>query len=98
MAAKAAPKRKPSVLKRARQAEKRSLRNKSVISSVRTFSKSVLEAIDSKDADKIRKTLKAAVKALSSAASKGIIPKNTASRNISRLAKKAGATLKAGAS
>lgn len=97
MPAKSAPKRKPSVLKRARQTEKRTLRNKSVISSVKTFSKSALEAIDSKDGDKIRKALRAAVKALSSAASKGIIPGNTASRNISRLSKKADAALKSGA-
>lgn len=93
MAGKSVPKRKPSVLKRTRQAEKRNLRNRAVRSSVKTVSKNVLETLKANDKDKAEGALKTAVKTISSAVSKGVIHKNTAARKISKLAKKARAAL-----
>ncbi len=90
-----APKRKLSVLKRARQSEKRNLRNKGVRSELKTLSKKLDEAVGRKDREKVAEALNAAIKAYSSAASKGVIHKNTASRNISRLSKRANTVLTA---
>ena len=84
-----APKRKLSVLKRARQSIKRNLRNKSVRSEVKTYIKKFQEALESGDKARIEADLRLAVKKISSAASKGVLHRNTASRNISRLARKA---------
>lgn len=88
------PKKKLSVLKRARQAEKRNIRNRSVISKIKTLRKKVLDAIQGNDKDKVREALREAVKAIDSARSKGVLHRNTASRNVSRLSKKANAVLK----
>ncbi len=85
--AQAAPKRKLSVLKRARQSEKRNLRNRMVISKVRTFVKKVYAALDSKDKEQAEAALRSAIRVLSSAASKGVLHRNTASRKIARLSK-----------
>jgi len=90
----AAPKKKLSVLKRARQAEKRNIRNRSVISKIKTLRKKVLDAIQGKDKDKVREALREAIKAIDSARLKGVLHRNTASRNVSRLSKKADAALK----
>jgi small subunit ribosomal protein S20 len=89
-----APNRKLSVLKRARQAEKRRLRNRSVRSKVKTLTKNVLAAIENNDKAQVDSTLKEAVKAISSAGSKGVLHRNTASRKISRLSKRANTVLK----
>lgn len=88
-------KRKPSVLKRARQSEKRSERNKAVKSEVKTLAKRVLDAVGEGDKDKISAALKTAVKEISSAVSKGVLHRATASRKISRLAQKADAATRA---
>ena len=90
----AAPKRKPSVLKRARQTEVRELRNKAIRSKVKTMSKKVTDAIEAKDAALVQKALTEATKAISSAASKGIIHKATASRKVSRLSLRANSVIK----
>ncbi len=95
--AQAAPKRSISVLKRARQAEKQNERNKAERTKLKTISKKVAGAVDSKDKEQIEKALKQAMKAYSSAASRGVIHRNTASRNISRLSKLADKVLKAAA-
>lgn len=95
MESKSAPKKKLSVLKRARQSLKRNERNTAVRSKLKTLRKYVIEAVDAKDAEKVEKAIKAAVRAFSSAASKGVIHRNTASRNISRLTKLADTVLKA---
>jgi small subunit ribosomal protein S20 len=92
--AQAAPKRKPSVLKRARQSEKRNQRNRVVISKVKTYTKKVHEALESGDGGEVEKALRQAVKQISSAASKGVLHRNTASRKISRLSKKVNDALK----
>jgi small subunit ribosomal protein S20 len=95
--AKARPKKNLSAMKRARQAVKRSLRNRSVLSSIKTVLKKVDEAVSSGNKEVAGKALLHAVKSLNKAASKGVIHKNTASRNISRLTKKVNALPAAGA-
>lgn len=94
MPAQTAPKKKPSVLKRARQAEKRNLRNRAVRSKIKTLTKAVIEAVGSKDREQVEKAIKTAVKTISSAATKGVIHRNTASRKISRLSRLAHTVLK----
>lgn len=89
MPPKARPKKNLSALKRVRQAEKREARNKAVRTKIKTFRKKVLSAIESKDKEAIQKSLREFIKVINSAASKGIVHKNTASRNISRLSKRA---------
>ncbi len=78
----------PSAEKRQRQNEKRRIANKGVRSDVRTQVKKVLQAVDDKDPE-VGKVLSQAAKHINKASSKGIIKKKTASRKISRLAKKA---------
>ncbi|MCX7913923.1 MAG: 30S ribosomal protein S20 [Thermodesulfovibrionales bacterium] len=89
MATKAAPKKKkPSVIKRVKQSEKRRLHNKAYKTRIKTQIKKLEEILNTKDRDKIDITFRETVKIISSAASKGIIHRNTASRKISRIAKK----------
>jgi len=89
--AKAQPKKNLSAEKRARQSVKRNLRNRSVESGVKTVVKRVETAVTSGNRDEAGKALLQAVKALNKAASKGVVHRNTASRNISRLTKKVNA-------
>jgi len=88
---KARPKKNLSAMKRARQAVKLNLRNKAVRSAIKTIVKKVESALSSGNREDAGKALIEAVKALSKAASKGVIHKNTASRNISRLTRKVNA-------
>lgn len=83
------PKKRLSTLKRTRQSTKRNLRNKSANSKVKTYIKKLLEAVETKDSAVVEPALRRAVKEISSAASKGVLHKNTASRYVSRLTKKA---------
>jgi len=83
--AKAAPKKSKSTLKRHRQTIKRTLRNRSVKSKIHTLSKKVEQEVVSKNIDMAKTALNKAVSAIDTAADKGIIHKNTASRTISRL-------------
>ena len=94
MPAKPAPKKNLSALKRARQAEKNRLRNKAVKTEIRTVSKKVETAVDKKDKEEAKKAFTEASEVISTAASKGIIHKNTASRKISRLARLANTVLR----
>jgi small subunit ribosomal protein S20 len=84
---KAAPKKNLSALKRARQAEKRRLRNRAMKTAIKTITRKVETAVAKKDKDVARNTLREAVKLISKAASKGLLHRNTASRKISRLSK-----------
>ena len=93
MAAKSAPKKNPSAIKKARQDEKRRMRGQSVRASIKTQTKKAESVISGRNKEEIGKTLKEAFSTISTAASKGIIHKNTASRKISKLAKKANAAL-----
>lgn len=76
-----------SAKKRILTSAKRNERNKAVKSAVRTAIKKVDAAISSGDKNAAKDIFKAAEKALSMAASKGVFHKNTASRKISRMAK-----------
>ncbi len=76
-----------SALKRARQNEKRRMRNKAYRTRVRGVIKSVRQAIQAKDPEAAREALNRAVPIIDKAASKGVLPKKNASRKISRLAK-----------
>lgn len=75
-----------STIKRARQSEKRRLRNKSVMSSVKSAMKRVATALDKKDAKDAAQALRDASSVLHKAVTKGALKRNTASRRISRLA------------
>jgi small subunit ribosomal protein S20 len=77
-----------SALKRARQGEKRRQHNVSVRSTLKTYFKKVLQAVESKDPQEAKKALGCAIPALQRASSKRVIPKKNAYRKISRLAKK----------
>ena len=73
---------KGTVLKRVRQSKKANSKNKHYKSMMRTVIKEALQATDKKDAeDKLRK----AVSAIDKVKSKGVIHKNTASRQKSRI-------------
>jgi small subunit ribosomal protein S20 len=75
-----------STIKRARQAEKRHARNRSVLSGVKGVLKKVASAIEQKNLDAAKASLREASSALGKAVSKGVVKRNTASRRISRLA------------
>jgi small subunit ribosomal protein S20 len=94
LAAKSAPKKNLSAIKKARQSEKRRMRGQAVRASIKTQTKKAESALTGNKREEVDKAMKQAFSTISSAASKGIIHKNTASRKISRLAKKANATKK----
>jgi small subunit ribosomal protein S20 len=75
----------PSAEKRNRQRVKRTIRNRSVKSAVRTLVKRVHAALEAKDKEKAAAALKSAVVALDKAASKGVIHVKASSRTVSRL-------------
>jgi small subunit ribosomal protein S20 len=83
--AKAAPKKNKSAIKRARQTEVRTLKNRSFKNLLKTLSKKVESEVANKSKEGADVALKKAVSAIDQAAQKGIIHKNTASRRISRL-------------
>lgn len=93
MAGKAAPKKNLSALKRARQAEKRRLRNQAGETEIKTCIKKLEAVLSTKNKEDITKTLKESIKIIDGAASKGIIHANTASRKISNLTRKVKAAL-----
>ena len=76
----------PSAEKRNRQRMKRTLRNRAIKSAVRTHVKSVREAVEAKDQKAAQAALAEATVAIDKAASKGALPKRSASRKVSRLA------------
>lgn len=81
-----------SQIKRNRQNELRRQRNKSVRSSLKTQVKTYLRALDSGDGDAARTAFRSATKALDQAAAKGVIHKNKAANQKSRLARRLGAS------
>jgi small subunit ribosomal protein S20 len=85
-----------SALKRHRQNQKRRLRNKIVRSQLKTSVKSYVAAIEGKDKAAAQEAAKAAISTISKTASKGVIHKKTASRKISRLARKVNSLSQAG--
>jgi len=90
LAAKTAPKKNPSALKRVKQSEKKELQNQSVKTKIKTQVGKLTAALNNnnKDKDSLEAIFRETVKVISSAASKKVIHRNTASRKISRIAKK----------
>jgi len=86
-------KKNKSAIKRAKQAEKRRLRNSHIKSTMKTYIKKALSAIENKEIENIDANLRAAISYINKTASKGVIHKNTASRRISRLTKRANEVL-----
>ncbi len=80
-----------SAEKRARQSEKRRMRNASARSRVKTAVKATLASVEGKDAEKSHEVLLDTTKVIAKAAAKGIFHKKTAARKISRLTKKVNA-------
>ncbi len=64
------------------------MRNRSIQSAFKTRVKKVLRAVEAKEVDQAGKALKEASSSIARASSKGVIPRNTASRKISRLARR----------
>ncbi|MCX7916739.1 MAG: 30S ribosomal protein S20 [bacterium] len=79
-------KKKRSVLKRQRQEIKRRLRNKMIISKIKTLMKKTKEAVLNNSPD-VNKILKETIKEIDKAVAKGIIHKNNGARKKSRLMK-----------
>jgi small subunit ribosomal protein S20 len=77
-----------SAQKRARQNEKKRLRNAALKSLLKTSAKKVLLAVEEKNPEEARKALGHAIPIIQKIASKRVIHKKTAARQISRLAKK----------
>lgn len=76
-----------SAEKRARQAAKRRVRNRDITSALRTRVKALREAIASGDKTLASQRFREAETALRKAATKGVLKKETASRQVARLAK-----------
>ena len=74
-----------SAKKRARQSEAQRQHNKHIRSGMRTTVKTVLYAIEAGDKTAATEAFKIAVPAIDSSVSKGILHKNKAARNKSRL-------------
>ncbi len=71
--------------KRIRQTERRTAVNRARMNRIRTYMKKVETAIASGDKTVAQCALKAAQQELMRGVTKGVLPKNTASRRISRL-------------
>jgi small subunit ribosomal protein S20 len=83
-----------SAEKRARQNEKRRLRNRTRNTTVKNKIRTVLESIGTKSADEVKAALEEAVKVIDKARSAGVLHRNNASRKISRLTRRAQAASK----
>ena len=77
-----------SAVKRIRQSERRRKRNQHIRSGMRTQVKNFRLAVEAGDAAAAGEKLPLAIKAIRQAASKGVIPKRRADRNVSRLTKR----------
>ncbi len=75
----------PQARKRARQAEKRRMRNRAQMSTLRTFIKKVIKAIRAGDKEAALQAYREVEPRLDRAACKGLIHRNKAARHKSRL-------------
>jgi small subunit ribosomal protein S20 len=80
-----------SAIKRARQAEKRRLRNLHIKTTVKSSIKSVRMAVEKKDFEGTQKALLRAIPLIQRAHSQGVFHKNTTERKISRLTREVNA-------
>lgn len=78
----------PQARKRARQADKRRIRNMSQRSMYRTYLKKVVAAVEARDKEAAQAAYAAAVPVLDRLAGRGILHKNKAARHKSRLSAK----------
>jgi small subunit ribosomal protein S20 len=83
-----------SAIKRARQSEDRRLRNRSRKTRMKNVIRKLEEAMASKSGESVADNLKVAVSVIDRTAARGVIHRNTASRKISRLTRKANALSK----
>jgi small subunit ribosomal protein S20 len=74
-----------SAAKRAKQNEKKRLRNRAVKTRMRHSVREVLRAVETASPEEAQKLLADAVRTIGKAQSKGVVHKNSASRKISRL-------------
>ena len=77
-----------SAIKKHRQSLKRKARNLNYKSKLKTLSKAIADAIGNRDLARSQEMLKTVISAFSKAATKGVIHRRTASRNVSRFSKK----------
>jgi len=77
-----------SAIKRNRQNEVRSARNRGLRTQVKSHTKTVLTAVDAKNVEEAQKSLKEATTVIAKVASKGVLHSRAASRKISGLTKK----------
>lgn len=75
-----------STIKAARQAEKRRLRNRAVLTATKGAVKKVLAAVEEKNVEAAKASLREATSTLRKAVTKGVLKRNTVSRRVSRLA------------
>jgi small subunit ribosomal protein S20 len=76
-----------SAAKRARQTEKRTLRNKSILSGLKRRQKRFLNAVTASDKSKAESELKSLASELDKAAKRGVVHQNLANRRKSKAAK-----------
>lgn len=76
-----------SAKKRIKVIQTKTLRNKAIKSKVKTETKKIISAVEANDKATAAASLLVAISEIDKAKSKGIYPKNTASRKISRLTK-----------
>jgi small subunit ribosomal protein S20 len=74
-----------SALKRHRQSEKRRVRNRGLKTQLRHIVRAVRASVEQNDPKRAAETLAGAVRALDKAVTKGVIHRNAAARNASRL-------------
>jgi small subunit ribosomal protein S20 len=80
-----------SAIKRAKQNEKRRLRNLNIKTLVKSSIKKVRIAVEKKDVEEAQKALAKTLPLIQKARSKGAFHKNTSSRKISRLTREVNA-------
>jgi small subunit ribosomal protein S20 len=80
-----------SAIKRARQNEKRRLRNLQTRSTVKSSVKKVRVAIEGKEVEGAKKALLTVIPLIQKACSKSVLHKNASARKISRLTRQANA-------
>ncbi|MBT1071639.1 30S ribosomal protein S20 [Pelotalea chapellei] len=76
-----------SAIKRIKQNAKKNARNRHVSSTLKTYIKRIREAVEAKDKEAATAALKAAIPVIDVTATKGVIHRSNASRNVSRLTK-----------
>ena len=74
-----------SALKRVKQSEKKRLRNKAVLSTLKTMVKKVVTSAEARETQDIKENLRLATAYIDKVAGKGLIHKNKARRIVSRL-------------